>query len=65
LLIKSEEKESVVVEIFTTDGRMVDRMPVELRHGTTRVSVAHLPSGFYVARATSEQSTSISCKFKK
>ena len=63
LLIKSEEKESVVVEIFTTDGRMVDRMSVELHQGTTRVSVAHLPSGFYVARATNEQSTAISCKF--
>ena len=65
LLIKSEENESAIVEIFTTDGRMVDRMPVSLQHGTTRVSVAHLPSGFYVARATSEQSTSVSCKFMR
>ena len=65
LLIKSEEKETVTVEIFTTDGRLIERMPVELQHGTTRVSVAHLPTGFYVARATSEQSTRISCKFMR
>lgn len=65
LLIKGDEDGEALVEIFTTDGRLVERQQVWLHHGTARVSVTHLPAGFYVARATSEQATRVSCKFMR
>ena len=65
LLVKGEDDGEILMEVFTTDGRLVDRQQVWLHSGSARISVAHLPSGFYVARATSEQSTRVSCKFMR
>jgi hypothetical protein len=65
LFVKSEEVQQVMVDIFTTDGRQVDQMATSVKGGTARVSVAHLPAGFYVARATDEQGNRVACKFMK
>ena len=65
LFVKSDEADKAVVDIFTTDGRLVERTTVSVNQGTARVNVSHLPSGFYVARATNSQSTRVSCKFVK
>ena len=65
LMVKSEEEGETVIEIFTTDGRLINRASVTVVHGTARMSVAHLPAGFYVARATNGQSTRVSCKFMR
>ena len=65
LIVKGEDVESAQVEIFTTDGRLVERLSVALHHGTTRIQVDHLPTGFYVARATDVEGNRIGCKFMK
>jgi hypothetical protein len=65
LLLKSDDEGETAVDIYTTDGRLVEHTFVQVAHGRARLSVAHLPAGFYVARATSEQKTSVSCKFMK
>ena len=65
LLVKGEDVEHAVVELFTTDGRLIEQVPVRLANGTARVSVAHLPHGFYVARATADGHTRVACKFMK
>ena len=65
LLVKSDEDGQAIVELFTTDGRLLERQMVNVRHGSARISVAHLPQGFYVARATSHDNTRVSCKFMK
>jgi hypothetical protein len=65
LLVKSEDSDYVVIDLFTTDGRLVERTPVTLRGSSALVSVAHLPAGFYVARATDAEGTRVGCKFVK
>ena len=65
LLVKSEDAASADVDIYTPDGRLVDRVHVQFVGGVARLSVAHLPQGFYVARATDDQQTRVSCKFMK
>lgn len=65
LYVKSEDGNNAVIEIYTTDGRLADQQLQNLRQGTTIVSVAHLPAGFYVARVSDEQGNRVSCKFIK
>jgi hypothetical protein len=65
LLIKSEDADNADVDIYTADGRHVERAHVALSQGVARLNVAHLPMGFYVARATDEQGNRVGCKFMK
>ena len=65
LFIKNEEGKAATIELYTSDGRMVDRMQVALHHGMAKVDVSHLASGFYIARATDENGTKVACKFLK
>jgi hypothetical protein len=65
LIVKSDDAAQTLIEIFGTDGRLVERQSVALSRGMSRLSVAHLPAGFYVARATNEEGTRVSCKFMK
>ncbi len=65
LFIKSEEGEDVEVAIYTADGRLVERTNMVLSGGTARLSVAHLPAGFYVARATDGGQNRVGCKFMR
>ena len=65
LYLKGEEGTDVLVEIYGTDGRLVERTTVLLGNGTTLINVSHLPSGFYVARATIDRTTRVACKFMK
>jgi len=65
LFVKSDEADKAVVDIFTTDGRLIERTAVNITGGTARINVSHLPSGFYVARATNSQDARVSCKFMK
>ena len=65
LFIKSDEPGQAVVDIYTTDGRLLETRVVSVNNGTARVSVAHLPAGFYVARATNGEGNRVSCKFLK
>lgn len=65
LFIKSEDSSVADLSIFTTDGRLVDTQRVAIHHGSARVSLAHLPAGFYVAKATDEQHTQVACKLMR
>ena len=65
LIVKNEDAETVAIEIFTTDGRMAERTVVDLKGGTGKADVSHLPAGFYVARATDSEGTRVACKFMK
>ena len=63
LLLKSDDGDEATVEVYTTDGRLVERHTVSVAGGTARLSVAHLPKGLYVARATITDGNSVGCKF--
>ena len=63
LLVKSDDDGLSTVDIFTTDGRLLERHTVRISGGTGRLSVAHLPQGFYVARATGDGDNRVGCKF--
>lgn len=65
LFIKSEENGQVFLSIYTTDGRLVGQSAVRVANGAACVSVAHLPQGFYVAKATDEKGNRIACKLMK
>ena len=64
-MVKSEEKGSAKVEIFTADGRKVESQMVEVGLGTAKVDVSHLPSGFYIAKAADNNQNKVACKFMK
>ena len=65
LLVKNETDGPATVQVYTTDGRLIERQTVLVKGGTARLSVAHLPQGFYVARATNSDDTRVACKFMK
>ncbi len=65
LLRSGEENDAATVSIYTADGRQLEQTEVTLRNGTSLLSVAHLPAGFYIARATRDDRTTVSCKFMK
>ena len=65
LLLRSEDTGTVSINIYAADGQLVEQAIVTLQNGTARLNVSHLPAGFYIARATSEDHTRVSCKFMK
>ena len=65
LCIKSEEGKWAKVDIYTSDGRLVEQQTVTINHGAARLDVSHLPNGFYVARATDDQGSKVACKFAR
>jgi hypothetical protein len=65
LLVKNEDDGIATIDIYTTDGRLVERTATTVKGGSALVSVAHLPQGFYVARATDSEGNRVGCKFMK
>ena len=65
LLLRGEDNGTASVDIYSADGQLVEQATVNLQNGTARINVSHLPAGFYIARATSEDHTRVSCKFMK
>ena len=65
LIVKADDDGPTQIEIYTTDGRLIERATVSVAHGTARLDVSHLPQGFYVARATADAHTRVACKFLK
>lgn len=65
LMVKSEERGTAKVEIFTADGRKVESQMFEVGLGTAKVDVSHLPSGFYIAKAADNNQNKVACKFMK
>lgn len=65
LLVKSSTEGPVTVEVFRADGLQVAQRSVNVSGGTGRLSVADLPTGFYVARVTDAQGCKSSCRFVK
>lgn len=63
LIVKSEVDGLLDVTIYMANGQVVDNMIAETRSGKANVNVAHLPHGFYIARATNADGTTVSCKF--
>ena len=66
LLIKSEDSQNVTVCVYTPSGALVLRQPLQLVESVhERVSVATLPAGIYVARATDSEGNECATKFIK
>ena len=65
LLVKGGSDGPATVEVFRADGLQVEQTTVEVQGGAARVSVAELPTGFYVARVTDIQGGKSSCRFVK
>ena len=63
LIVKSEEASTAQIDIFSAEGRLVSQTAVAVAGGKATVSVAHLPAGFYTARATDDRGNRVSCKF--
>jgi hypothetical protein len=65
LFVKNEDGGQMRVGIYTTDGRLIEQTVLSATPKTARVSVAHLPRGFYVARATDAEGNRVACKFMR
>ena len=65
LIVKGMDGQQVTASIYRTDGLAVSRHTVSMEGGTARINVETLVPGFYVARATDSDGTSVSCKFTK
>ena len=65
LIVKSEEETPVNVAIYMANGQVIEKMQVSPRAGKAYLNVAHLPHGFYIARATNANGTTVSCKFER
>lgn len=65
LIIKNDNNATVAIDIYTTDGRLIEHSSATIKGGYTTINVAHLPSSFYVARATDNDGNHIGCKFMK
>ena len=63
LLVKSEEASYARIQIFTPSGQLVETDVVNLHGMRGQLSVAHLPAGLYIARATDSEGNHVSCKF--
>ena len=63
LLVKSEDNQQVSVSIYRTDGTLVEQAELSVSGGSARLNVETLAPGFYVARATDSDGTSVCCKF--
>ena len=65
LIVKGETDGMVQIDIYTTDGRLIEQAMLPIAKGKNTLSIAHLPAGFYVARATNDEGERVSCKFIK
>lgn len=65
LVVTNEYFLPTTVEVFTLDGRCVLTQALDMSEGRSSVSVADLPAGTYVARATDADEVSVSTKFSK
>ena len=51
--------------VYRANGTLVEQATIDVKGGKARFSVAHLEPGFYVAKATNDSGTRVSCKFMK
>jgi hypothetical protein len=65
LLLRSEDAASAAITIYTASGQLMERTRVALHGEQATLDVSHLPSGFYVARATTDDGTQVACKFMR
>lgn len=65
LLAKSTVDGPVTVEVFRADGLLVQQISLDVQGGEARLSIANLPTGFYVARVSDAYGGKSSCRFVK
>ena len=65
LIMKSDDDAPVTVNVYRANGTLVEQATIDVKGGKARFSVAHLEPGFYVAKATNDSGTRVSCKFMK
>ena len=63
ITVMSEDKGDVRIDIYTATGQKVETIMATAVDGKTEKSVALLPEGIYVARATDGDGKSAACKF--
>ena len=62
LFLASDEAQYARVDIFNGNGQQVESNAVNFHSGRSQLSIAHLPTGFYIARATDNHGNTVSCK---
>jgi len=65
LIVRGDHSGPVAIEIYTTTGQLVKRLASDMAGGYAEVSTLSLPQGCYVARATTRDGKSTSCKFAR
>ena len=65
LIMKSEDDGPVNITVFSANGIMVEQTTLSAKGGKARLDVSQLEPGFYVAQATNNNGTRVSCKFMK
>ena len=63
LLLKSERSGNCRLDIYTTGGQLLQSTSLSIHAQRAQFDVSHLPSGFYIARATDDEGNRVSCKF--
>ena len=65
LLAKSNVDGPVTIDVYRADGVQVLQTTIDVVGGTARLSIADLPTGFYVARVSDSQGGKSTCRFVK
>ena len=62
LLLSSDDAQYARIDILNGNGQLVETNAANFHGGRSQLSIAHLPAGFYIARATDNLGNTVSCK---
>ena len=62
LLLSSDDAQYARIDILNGNGQLVETNAANFHSGRSQLSIAHLPAGFYIARATDNLGNTVSCK---
>ena len=65
LFMKSEDETEATLAIYTIGGQLVMQQRMAMDEGRTKISVALLAPGTYIARLTDSQGNQCGTKFKR
>ena len=62
LLLASDDAQYARIDILNGNGQLIESNVANFHAGHTQLSIAHLPAGFYIARATDNLGNTVGCK---